>query len=102
MRSSRATASAQLISLPADFQFRRSHQVHHLSPRIMPMPTDELASEKPLTSVICRPPGILRDREGCERICIHQSRSSEMDLGGCRGTKGCGWSTPIIFSNMVR
>ena len=88
MRSSMPMASAQPMSLPPVFQFGRSLQGHHRSPRTMPMPVVELASENPLTSVTTLPPGMSLEREGERRTSSHQARSSLSVLGGCRDRKG--------------
>jgi len=45
VRSSIPTASAQPISHPPDFQFGRRCHARYLSPRTIPMPIVELASE---------------------------------------------------------
>src|ERR1700753_1993227 len=50
VRSSIPRASAHQMSRPPDFQFGRRRQARHLSCMTMPRPTDELASENPLTS----------------------------------------------------
>lgn len=54
MRSSMATASAQPMSLPPDFQLGRRRHALHLSLTTMPTPVVELASENPPTSVMYR------------------------------------------------
>ena len=97
-----AMASAQPISLPFWFQPGRSLQARHRSPRTMPRPMDELASEKPLTSLMMRSPGMVRKRKGRVRTSRHHARSSLRALGACLGVKGRSWKVPIIFSKIVR
>jgi hypothetical protein len=96
------TASAQPMSLPDVFQPGSSLQARHFSPIVMPIPTDELASEKAWRSKTGLSPGISWERVGRVRRFSHHVRSSTRSLGGCRGIKGRSWKVPIIFSRLVK
>ena len=76
-RSSIPTASAHPMSRPPDFQFGRSRHARHRLPMTTPMPTVELASEYPWTSMIFLPPGISREMEGEERVFWYQTSTSK-------------------------
>jgi hypothetical protein len=102
MSSSKLTASAQPMSWPPPRHPRRRVHARQRPLMDMPIPRDELASEKAFGSSIGWGEGMGEGGAGCERHTSHHLRSSWVPRGGVLGKKGLSSKIDSIASKLVR
>ena len=94
--------SAQPISRPSEVQPGWRNQALHLSPRVMPKPIDELASENAQRSRMGWGEQIGQGMDGEDNLAHHHLRSSVVPQGSVLGLKGSSSNMPSMRSRDVR